>query len=329
MEKTLTYEQFIQKLYEILGEKINHYQFETRENLYKSYLKSPKSSNLFEDRDIDLTNEPKIIMDGNSNGSFCYFWFMLSDFKKYLLKRAVPSRLVQTTKNSSVIGNSMVLPKIVRALNCESAEYYTTFFYEDDDSGSMDKETFLVTPSFLGEGEEIINFSQIAGNELEITKIEQELKRYLELRKYSQSQIDGVIKQFIKTTFISKFLENTDESPDNLSIIIGANKSIRMSPMYDYDYYCGCKRKAYIERTVNGKTNLESFINYYKERPWFESWLETKVSKLNVDNVLKETVKSPNKGSYDSQYYKDFIGKRKQIVRDSLSQDRGEEMNKI
>lgn len=337
MNEPLTLEQFIQKIDEEfrsdnIRTKISGIKeqrgidvLDIEERLYESYLKSPNSSNLFEDRNINLTEEPYLITNNTSNGAFCYFGFMLSDLNKYLLKRIVPPRLVNTNKKLSVVSNSMALPEIVRALGCESAEYYTTYYYEDEDSGSMDKESFLVTPSFLAQDEEIINFSQITGFESEITEIEQQLKKYCELRKYSQAQIDELIKSFIKTVFISKFLENTDESPDNLSIIIGPNKSIRMAPVYDYDYYCDCKRKVYIERTVNGKTDLENFINHYKKRPWFESWLRTKVLTLNVDEVLKETSTSPNKDKYNIQYYKDFIEKRKQIVKSILSQDRGDE----
>lgn len=339
MNKELTIEQYLQKLRKIIDGERSHREYEhTKENeeyksiilareqkMYDAYCRDRTDNDLFSIREVDLVTEPFYVIGSAYNGYFCDSWIMLNDFKKYMIKCIVPDRQIIGGNSNIVIQNAMVIPKIIRAMGCESAEYYITNWWKEDDLGSStEQDTFIATPSFLKKGEELISLYSICEEEYnsDISEIEQKIKTYASLRKerYGKEQIDRLVEDFIKLTFISKFIENCDERSQNMSIIVD-DKSIRMAPLYDYDYCCGNQRIRNIERTINGKKDLASFIEYYMDRPWFKKWLKERVLTLDLDEVLKQDKNSPNKAIYDEEYYKKIFEKQINLVRNCLAQE--------
>lgn len=281
---------------------------------YKNYY---MGKSLFETiNKLNLTQIPMFITNSNVGKSyFSEFWFVLSDLQEYLLKQIVSHRFIKDGNQSRVIENAMIIPEIVRQCKCESAQYYITEYF--DDNGYSDE--YLVTPSFLKKEEELLSFTHICGeNEMEIPNMQYKLCEYFRLRHFSTEQIKKLERDFIKTMFISKLIENKDEHSENISVII-YKKSVKMAPFYDYDYCCGNERiKSNIERKVNGKSDLSSFVDYYINEKWFRQWLENVILNLNVDTAIEQKNLKKNKAVIDEKYYIDFFEQKKNILAKAL-----------
>lgn len=296
--------------------------FERMINAYNEYKNKYIGKSFFEDKYlVDLTEVEVFFYDRYSaKGNNFEGWFYLADFHEYLLKQIVPYRLIKNGNQFKVITNNMIIPELVRASGLESAEYYISTYYEKDDGG---KEEFLVTPCFLSEGEELIHLEDVFyQNEADIVKVEKNIVEFLTLRHFKKYQIENVRNEYIKQAFISKFFRNCDENNSNVGIIIDKDRNVRLAPMFDFDYYCGVERtcNTNFEKKVNGKIDIQSFIEYYKTFDWFMDWLKNDF--LTIDfNSLDFYKGNKNKlklGNQTIQEYKDFFEARKNRVQEYL-----------
>lgn len=169
-----------------------------------------------------------------------------------------------------------------------SAKYYTTIFYNAD---SGEEEEFLLTHSFLKDDEELIHIADICEDN-EIPIIEKSIEQFFMLRYFNESQIDQLKLDFIKQSFLNKLFDNKDANGKNMGIIY-KGKNARMSPMFDFDFCMGNTRVkgCNIEKTVNGKKDLLSFIDFYKENQSFMQWIQNYILPLEIK---KEDIKKNN-----------------------------------
>ncbi|MBP3502816.1 MAG: hypothetical protein J6K42_05015 [Clostridia bacterium] len=342
MEKKLTLEEYIQKLSNILKQEItidtikedlfNNTNPSKREaakqkiEAYKKYCNLTKES-AFDEKDINLSKELYFTQNRNAIGSFADFWFILYDLKSYLLKEIIPDRFIKNSndsKHNRIISNSIVIPEVIEALGLKSAKYYITNYW-DDNADNLYTNLYLVTPNFLQEGEELYNVNDIIGLEVtDVIDLENKLREYYKYSPFSNEQKENLIKQFIKAIVVNKIIDNTDETNENMSIIVNnEKKTVKLSPLYDYDFCCGNQSYKDSKRTINGKSNLPDFINYYKKYPWFEQWLKEKVLTLDIDKILSKCdKKEPNKPTITDEhkrFYKSFFDQKKKIIKECLS----------
>lgn len=79
-----------------------------------------------------------------------------------------------------------------------------------------------------------------------------------------------------------------------------------MSPMYDFDFTCGNERihGCNVERTIDNKNDLISFVNHYKEKEWFSKWIKEKVLTLQINDIHFE--ENNNKPSISNQVLSEY-----------------------
>lgn len=342
MEHKLTFEEYIQKLSDILEKEItidtikedisNNTDSSKIEKAkqkieaYKRYCNLTEES-AFDEKDINLSKEIYFSQNRNAVGSFADFWFVLYDLKSYLLKEIVPERFIKNSNGSKynkIISNSIVIPEVIEALGLESAKYYITDYW-DDTADNLYTNLYLVTPDFLQEGEELYSIKDIVGlGVTDVIDLENKIRNYYRYKPFSNDQKEALIKQFIKAVVINKIIDNTDENNENMSIIVNSEKkTVKLAPLYDYDFCCENQSYKDSKRTINGKSNLSDFINYYKKYPWFEQWLKEKVLTLNIDEILsKYDKKVPNKPTITDEskrFYKSFFAQKKRIIKECLN----------
>lgn len=346
MEHKLTFEEYIQKLSDILEKEItidtikedisNNTDSSKREQTkqkieaYKRYCNLTEKS-AFDEKDINLSKEIYFSQNRNAIGSFADFWFVLYDLKSYLLKEIVPERFIKNSncsthinKHNTIVSNARIIPEVVQALGLESAEYYITDYW-DENADNLYTNLYLVTPNFLQEGEELYSIKDIIGvYTTDVIDIEDKIRNYYRYRPFSNEQKEILIKQFIKAVVINKIIDNTDESNENMSIVVNSEKNtVKLAPLYDYDFCCGNQSYKNVKRTIDEKSELSDFINYYKKYPWFEQWLKEKVLTLNIDEILSKCdKKAPNKpkiADESKRFYKSFFEQKKKIIKKCLN----------
>lgn len=268
-------------------QKKHHDFFCKAQNAYNEYKNKYQGKSFFDSefwvdlRSSEIFFNNRDLVRGNNSES----WFYLADLNEYLLKQIVPYRLIKNGNQFKAVINNMIMPELVKACRLKSAEYYVSTYYEKDEG---EEESFLVTPCFLSEGEELIHIEDVAYvNENEIINVEKNIVEYLTLRHFKKEQIENVRKEYVKQAFVSKFFDNCDENNGNVGIIVDKDRNVRLAPMFDFDYYCGLERtcNTNIKKTVNGKIDKQSFIEYYKTFNWFMEWLNNNFLAIDFDSI--------------------------------------------
>lgn len=334
MQEKLNEEQYLLKIYQMINKEHPIPKSEEEKNiaikwvkqkypqiliLYKQYKNNPIGVSLFELQEyVDLRKMEFFYINRNVPTGDCVdSWIGLSDLKEYMLKRLVSYKVMGKGDVNKILWNSRILPEIINRVGLQSAKYYITTFYEQDQG---EEDEFLITPSFLEQGDELVHLKDICGSELEIPAIEKKIQEYLRLRHFSKEQIETLRKEFIKQVFMSKFLANKDENNGNTSIIIGQDngmRNIKMAPMYDLDFSCGNERlcDCNIERTINKKSDLKSFVNYYKEEEWFSEWIKEKVLTLQINDIhFEKNNNKPNICKETLAQYVRFLDTQKRRI---------------
>ena len=153
---------------------------------------------------------PYFIKNHNTKGVFSQFWLILSDLRTYLLKELPAGRFFSDKIGLYTRDNALVVPRLIRAAGLDSAEYYIVNWVMDD-SVSTWEDDFLLTPSFLKKGDEMLSFKDIFGQEcLDIETVENNLRKELVLRHFKKKNIDRFILELRKKICMSEIIDNTD-----------------------------------------------------------------------------------------------------------------------
>lgn len=324
--KKLTFEQYKQKMTFLISQ--NCISEEALLDAYNEYC-SISDEPIINQVEIHLCKNKYFVENFNTKGYFSQFWLRLCDFSKFLLKEIPNNKFFKCESNIYTGDNAMVIPKIIRAMGLESAEYYIIKWVMDDSVETWEDD-FLLTPSFLQENDELICFSDIVDKDcVDVIVLESTIRRYLELRHFKNEDIENFIKEFRKTIFMSEFIDNTDISAENIAFIVN-DKKIRMAPMYDFDFCAGNEGSVTKHFKVGNDSGIRSIINYYKKDSDFVDWIKKSVMTIDVKKVLSNGFESPNQYMPTKsriEFYAEFINKQKEIVKSCIDispQDYGE-----
>lgn len=139
----------------------------------------------------------------------------------------------------------------------------------------------------LWEGANILNANK-EGDTEDFSKRMEQIKVFLKLRHFSQAQIQSVTDEFIKQEIFKKTVEYRDNHNFNWGLGIDG-KNVRLFPAYDFDLCSGIrKEKPIYTYCDNGKTDIKSFIEQYKDLPWIKEYLKGVIEKFSIEDVLQK-----------------------------------------
>lgn len=306
----LNYVDYESKINQLISSNVRDSSNMPKSSAYNHYMAMATNGYAFDESYVNLSEAFSITFPKNvkTNGYFTEYMFVFYDLKEYFLKRVVSNRFFETGSSDKVIRNAMIVPKIVDLFGLESAKYYITDYW-DSDFNDETTDTHLVTPSFLKEDEKMVALNEIISDDFEF-KIEkncEEIYKYFSDKNFDEKNIEQLIEHYIKSICISKLLENTDESNMNFSVIIQKDNTLKMAPLYDYDFCCGNVKKGAIIKNVNDMKSFENFINYYKNESWFREWLEKIVLSANYKKIITDYNGGTNLAKLTPNQKKEYI----------------------
>lgn len=320
MKTLLTLEEYIQKIKEIVPNTISaSIRQEDYEKAYAEYCKlnGRRTPDIFR---VDLIRTPYFVQNHNVKGYFSQFWLILSDLNKYLLKELPSGRFFTDKLGMYTRDNALVVPRVIKAAGLDTAEYYLVNWIMDDSANTWEDD-FLLTPSFMRDGDEMLSFRDIIGREcLDIEVIENTMRRELQLRHFKKKNIDRFMQELRKKICMSEIIDNTDISLENLSVIFN-NGNVRMAPLYDFDFCMGNEATMRRHFKVNGQEGLSAVLDYYKDDENLIKWLREKVLTIDIDKVVSIKVSTPNRGlvGKEARYvYKDFWKQQIDVIKSFL-----------
>jgi len=257
---------------------------------------------------IDLDIIPNIILPSGIAATAWYTegWYLLPNDNPCLMKKMLSFMgqygKVENAHYQPEEYNAMICQALAEIFELPSAKYYMA---------KKNGNEYMLTPDFLRDGEELIHIARIeetiTGKKQSTTAIQGETKKisqmhqYLEeyLRNYQykgkkleETQIQIVLLDYIKQKFFNRFVKNTDEHVFNTAIVINGEK-VKMSDMYDYDFTLarkttdvvpGCEWKGLENEMLldNGKSDIVSFIEQYKDYPGFQEFIRKIINNFSI-----------------------------------------------
>ena len=274
------------------------------------FLNMPRTN----DKKIDLTKlKFNICLRGNLKDSKYAENFIMFEEDKSIALLKTPLYLVPSYSGVYPSGkikiqpdeyNPLLAKQIANIANIPCAEYYLAQF---------EKDTYILTPSFLNEGEELILGTNISDkDEFDINKILKNIDLSLTRRRYNQNEIKKVKEDFIKQCFVSKFIGNLDEQPRNFGIILNG-RHIRLAPLFDLEYSFEIISESLgYERNINGDISLKGLIESFKDYPGFIQFVKKFNNKLDIKKIfdsVEEDTGIPVNGFLEKQYTDFLTGK--------------------
>lgn len=203
--------------------------------------------------------------------------------------------------DSSCKYSPIIATEIAKELGVETSENFI--------GRKSNMHNVVLSKYFLRPNEELINFYEdpeesdefaVQDNKEEkpnpyekISNVFNELDRTLRLRNYPNDQIEKVKFDFLKQEFLAKLIGLCDQKGDNTTLIISMDedrkKRVRLAPMYDYDFsFNVVKGNGFRKRCAdNGKTDIVSFVEQYRDYPEFLDFVKTSVNILDMEKVYE------------------------------------------
>ena len=240
---------------------------------------------------------------------FCWLSLMIGAKKEHCLIKSKNFSVMfsQDNKNIANIGvkaeevaffNNIIIPYIASEIfGLESVEYLLC----NDDYNRK----YLLTFDAKNEGEQFIEckefFSEKSFEELlklkNINERIQAMKKFIKDKGFDKKHIKKLEDQCITQLILKKFIEYKDDSLINMSL--GYNetkKEARIMPIYDLDYSSGITNPEYeygeednATEADNGKTDLKSVIEQYKDRKGIKEYLELIIKRYDMEKVFKKS----------------------------------------
>jgi len=241
-------------------------------------------------------------------------WYLFPDEKPYLRKRMLSFMKqyehVKGQKFQPEQYNGMICPALAEMFNLPSAKYFMA---------KEKRKGYMLSPDFLEEREELIHIARIEelatgekqstkaiqGAEKKVSEMYGYLKKFLdeyefEGQKLDESQKEKTLGDFLKQRFFNRFIENTDEHVYNSAVIV-KGKSVKMSPMYDYDFTltrktsdvipgCGWEGLPNLMILDNGKSDITSFMEQYKNYPGMQEFYKNFLQNFSIEK-MEEIIK--------------------------------------
>lgn len=256
---------------------------------------------------------PYLFLDNSNIGSYALRWILLPNLKKVLIKK-LPEEfyiLDEFKERKASSYNILIVPEIAKQFEIACAEYFL--------AGSDVNSRLCITPSFLEEGEEVIqgDYIKTLGGNSRISNYANDIVKYLRARNVDEDTIHKVEFDFIKQSFFKKFIFHVDDAPRNWGIIKGKDGGIRLTPTFDIDHTCKVYEEIWLSEADNGDTSLEAFMLQYQNYPGFKAFVKKCMDNFDIDNAFlnvehKHGIKMSNE---DRSIYANFFRTQMEIVK--------------
>lgn len=193
------------------------------------------------------------------------FWIISSNLEAFLsvvtpqdFISGVEEKFIPISKK-----NNFFIPQLAKQLGLNATVYYEGEY--TDMYGKLS--THHLTKNFLYDEETLIQGNSIIKADPNKRRINFEallettdryIKKYYKKNKLPQQDLQAVRREvregLIKQTFFNKLMFNNNECNEKWGLIIGKDKSLRLAPIFSYDYFAGVEastRKQH--RAVNRK----------------------------------------------------------------------------
>ena len=247
-------------------------------------------------------------------------WMISSNLEAYMITDR-PNE--HTDIRNKYIGisktNNFLLPQIAKQMGLEATVYYKGVY--TDQYGTLS--THHLTKNFLNDDETLIQGNSIIKDnpkkrrinfETQLEAVDKFVKKHYKKHKLPQEDADKAREEIkrglIKQSIFNKFVFNQKESHEKWGLIQGKDKSLRLAPLFSYDYCAGVEPlyKTF-GRCVQGKReDIESFMVHFSKYQWFKDWIATKVVTFDLDQSLKDmTRRTGVELSEEEKEYYDFL----------------------
>ena len=252
---------------------------------------------------------------------FCKGWIMLPDKKTMgLLKNPYGDIQRDVTKEEYDLSlyNNLLIPQIAIQTENRTAQYYLAKLKNNN---KIDKRIYIFTLDFKHKNEQLIHGEDIIeamgedSKELDIQKLIETAKKYLQEKGYSNQDIEDIEKDFIKQSFLFRFIKHEDQHNRNWAILENEKTNrVRIAPVYDIDCSCDLnKRNKKMRKTDDGSlVSIESFIEQYKDKEWFKDYIEKVIENFDVREAINDMRKETNIDLPEKlkEHYMNFFGQR-------------------
>lgn len=253
------------------------------------YLKGEPAEDVFDEQGyLDLSQTlylVKPIRFAASAGDSTDNHIMLTDGRKYISKIPLNYQGGSGIRNKYSIFVSLIASYIAKAAETEAAEIALARTY----NGKR-----ILSKNFLQPNEELV----LCVDDMEETTVSNylsKLEQALRLRKFPNEEIAKIMFESLKQEFVAKLIGLKDQRADNSPVIIGVDENgkryARVAPMFDLDYsfHIGEIGPDFITRTCdNGKDDIGSLIEQYKDYPGFEEFVKTSIQSIDMVNIFRQ-----------------------------------------
>lgn len=247
----------------------------------------PVQMPLREDGYIDLINTLYLVQPGifsGNKGNFLDHYMMMTDGSIYISKLPLNYRGNSKSSDSYCMYNPLIASYIANTLGVECVKVYLGKVH----NGYVR----ILSKNFLRENEEIVTYTK---DEKLISTYLSKMEEALRYRKFNESEIEQVKFEFIKQEFVSKLIGLKDQTAENSPLIVSidqeGNKHVRMAPMFDLDYSFQTAKdmdNMIVRKCDNGKNDIGSLIEQYKDYPGFEQFVKESIETLDMKEVFKQ-----------------------------------------
>lgn len=297
-------------------------------NFLEHYLNDKPTEKVLNKRGfIDLPQTLHLVkprMFCGSSGNFLDNQTMLTDGSVYISKLPLNYRGNSGIRNSDCIYSAVIASYIAKNLQIEAAENTLANAY----NGHR-----IFSKNFLKPNEEMVTYAEET-DEVKISELLNTLEEYLKSRRCSEREIEEAKFQFIKQEFMAKMIGLKDQSAQNSPLVVSVdedgNRHVRMAPMFDFDYsfHIAEKEAPYMltRKCDNGKIDIASFIEQYKDYPGFEEFVRSSLQKLDMMKVFKNIYEETGIKDFencekdeDIMKFADFVNRNIQLARETIT----------
>lgn len=299
--------QFLFRLYEVYRSKEYNDQIDTDEN------------GIINLNDYSFEVSKRRLTDSKIGKS----WIISSNLEAFLITKE-PDMLseIKTKFLKLADTNNFLLPQIAKQMGLDATVYYRG--EHTDESGSIS--TFHLTKNFLRGEETLIQGNSIVKDnpnkkrvnfEALLEATDKYVKKYYKKYKLPAEDMkrarEEIRQGLIKQTLFNKIVFNENEANKKWGLIIGADKGLRLAPLFSYDYCAGVEmiNKSH-HRVIDGnKEDIESFMLEYGKEEWFRTWIKSSVVPLDFEKAVKDMERKTGIGlsNEEKEYYSFLISK--------------------
>lgn len=303
-------------------------------NFYEEFKRYNGQSKYFLQRSDYRNDEGYIYIDKipyihtqkqHGAGHHALGYIILPDGNMYFLKR------MSSSEDEIQMYNNIVVPQIAKQFGVEATEYVIC---------TKGNELYLLSPSFLEKDENIIYGTDMFDltkypdidimdmnvgyfEDLDINSSLTDIESYLSSRNVSRDEIESIQGKFLQQCFLNKFIEQSDEKPENTGIIKEGNGTFRMAPLWDPDHSTMVPDYG-IKRWVNGnesKNDLLSFVTYFFNYKNFGEYMQRIAKSFDVKKAIEEaeTTSGIEIPAKIRQRYFDYFNQRLGVLESSIS----------